>query len=421
VLESPLSLLRRLPPTVLWLVAGTLINKAGSFIIPFLTLVLKREFGLSGSAAGSLVAAYGFGSIVSILVGGALTDKLGRRATLLLSLSASGVLAVAMGLAPGFREFLPLLLLFGFVADLYRPAAAAMLSDLLPSRERPVGFAALRMAVNLGFAIGMGLGGVLADAHWRLLFLFDGATTLGYCVLVLLVLPETRPQPESEPGGAAPPAAESPWRDRVFLQLAAASLLYCSLIFIALTILPLTITISAGYPAWVYGVLVGSNGLLIALFEVPLVAWLRRFRRLRVAALGTVLSGLGFGATALHLHWGWFLATGVLWTLGEILVVPQQNAFIADWAPPAARGRYLALYHATWSLGLLIAPLGFLPLHERLGDAAFWPLLTLTAIPLGSVLLRLDRVADRPELLRGASEQPAETSLATAIAAEAEG
>ena len=80
------------------------------------------------------------GSVISILIGGALTDRLGRRRTLMVSLFGSGVLAVTMGFAPSARVFVPLLVVFGFVADLYRPAASAIVSDLLASHQRATGF-----------------------------------------------------------------------------------------------------------------------------------------------------------------------------------------------------------------------------------------------------------------------------------------
>src|SRR5687768_4635182 len=127
MIENPLTLLRRLPPVVQLLVAGTFVNKLGSFIIPYLTLVLRREFDQTPSQVGALLAAYGAGSLISILVGGALTDRLGRRVTLLISLLGSGVIALLRGCAPGIRVFAGLLVLFGFVADLYRPASSSII------------------------------------------------------------------------------------------------------------------------------------------------------------------------------------------------------------------------------------------------------------------------------------------------------
>jgi MFS family permease len=400
MMESPLAVLKRMPRPVRILVAGTFVNKAGSFILPYLTLVLNREFHMTGGQAGALVTAYGVGSLVSIITGGVLTDALGRRRTLLLSLFGSGTLAVAMAFAPSARVFVPLLLLFGFLADLYRPASSAIIGDLLPSAERAAGFAALRVAVNLGFAMGMSLGGLLVDWSWRFLFAADGLTTAAFGLIVYASIAETRPVAAQ----AGVPAASSPWRDWVYLQLVMASLGFSVVVFSFVTVLPLTITLSAGYPAWAYGVLAGANGLIIAAFEVSAVAALSAYRRLKVAALGMLLAGVGFGLTGFVMHWGWFLLTVVLWTAGEILTVPQQMAFIADWAPPEARGRYLGLYGATWSLGMAINPLVLLPLHARLPEPLFWPLLVLLVAPAAVALRRLDREADRPERLRGRVE-----------------
>jgi MFS family permease len=412
MIENPLTLLRRLPPVVQLLVAGTFVNKLGSFIIPYLTLVLRREFDQTPSQVGALLAAYGAGSLISILIGGALTDRLGRRATLLISLLGSGVIAVLLGFAPGIRVFAVLLVLFGFVADLYRPASSSIIGDLLPSAQRATGFAALRMAVNLGFAVGMSLGGLLADWSWRILFFGDGVTTLLFGLVVYLHIPETRQAPAParstgpESAGEPAEAAFVPWRDRVFVEMMVVSFLFGLIFFSHITVLPLTMTVSAGYPAWVFGVLVGVNGLAIAAFEMPIVDRLRGHRRLRTAALGTFLAGLGFGIMGVLQHWSWFLFGVLLFTAGEILASPGKMAFITDWAPPLARGRYLSWYQGTWSLAIGLNPLLFLPLHARLGDQLFWPLMVILALPAVFLLIRLDETADRRERLRGLSEGP---------------
>ncbi|MFI5184662.1 MAG: MFS transporter, partial [Vicinamibacteria bacterium] len=327
---------------------------------------------------------------------------LGRRTTLLVSLFGSGVLAMAMGLAPGVKAFVPLLLVFGFVAELYRPASHAIISDLLPSEHRATGFAALRVAINLGFAVGMAIGGFLVDWSWRVLFTVDGLTTILFGATVFFFIHETRPATppadgsrQADVGGAA-----GPWRDGVYAQLMVSSVAMSLVVFCFLTILPLTVTLWAGYPAAAYGAIVGFNGLLIAAFEISVVAWLRRFRRLRVAALGLVFSGVGFALTSAIPHWAWFLVTVTLWTAGEVLTLPQQMSFIADWAPPDARGRYMALYSASWSVGFALNPILLMPLHAWAGERMFWPLLLLLIGPAALIPWRLDRI-DRPELLRG--------------------
>ena len=416
MLKNPVVLLRGLPRTVRILVAGTFINKLGTFIIPFLTIVLKREFRLSSAEVGVLVMAYGAGSLVAILSGGVLTDRLGRRATLLLSLFGSGALAVVLAFSPSIRVFATLLILFGFVADLYRPAATSIIADLLPSSQRAVGFAALRMAVNLGFAMGMTLGGLLADWSWRLLFVGDGLTTALYGALVYFFIPETRPAATAEGPAPSTVQAASPWHDAVFLQVMGVSFAFALVFFSHITALPLTMTVNAGYPARLFGALIGTNGLLIALFEVSIVHRLRGWRRLRVAALGTALAGIGFGLSGVFLHWAWFLVTVVIWTAGEIFSTPFKMAFVTDWAPPALRGRYMSLYQATWSVAVALNPILFLPLQARLGDRRFWPVMMVVAAPAVLALLRLDRIADRPERLRGLAHEPSVDAEAALLA-----
>jgi MFS family permease len=415
---NPLRVVAGFPRPVRVLLLGTLVNKLGTFILPYLALVLLRDFHLGEGEAARLLFAYGAGSLVSVLVGGVLTDRLGRRRTLLLSLFGSGLLAVVMGVAPSARLFVPLLLVFGFIGDLYRPAASAVIGDLLPSADRASGFAGLRMAVNLGWAAGTALGGVLADWDWRLLFLGDGLTTLAYGVIVYLHIPDTRPAALGEEGRPTEPSASapgprrrpsplapagSPLGDGVFLQVVGVAFLFTFVFSSNLSVFPLTVTQGAGYPARVYGALVAVNGLLIAAFEITIVARLKRFRRLRVAALGHVLCAGGFGMLGLVMHWGWFLVAVLVFTAGEILAAPQAMSFVADWAPPAARGRYLSLYQATWSVAFAVNPAVALPLHAALGERAFWGLVPLLALPAAAVLLRLDRRADRPERLRGLS------------------
>src|SRR5258708_26980047 len=141
MLQSPLRLLARLPAPVRLLITGTLINKVGTFIVPYLTIVLLREFRLSETEAARLLFAYGAGSIVSILAGGWLTDRLGRRVTLMVSLFGSCLLAFGMGFPPPARVFVPLLGLLAFVAAPYPPAASAIIGYLRPpaqpARRRP--------------------------------------------------------------------------------------------------------------------------------------------------------------------------------------------------------------------------------------------------------------------------------------------
>src|SRR4029078_1010862 len=135
------------------------------------------------------------------------------------------------------------------------------------------------------------------------------------------------PTKKTCPAGGGDRAASSPWRDAVFVQTVVVSLCFSLMFSSHLTELPLTITLTAGYPARLYGLLVAVNGLLIALFEMSVVERLRPYRRLRVAAWGTLLTGVAFSAAGMSRHWSWFLLVVVAYTAGEILTTPQKMAF----------------------------------------------------------------------------------------------
>lgn len=407
-MSNPISLAMRFPRPVRILLAGTLINRIGSFILPFLTLVLTRQFHLADARAGAIVTAYGVGALVSILAGGYLTDVLGRRRTLLLSLLGSGALAVTMGFTPTVGVFIPVLICYSFLCDLYRPASTAIIGDELPSDQRAAGFAALRVAVNLGFAIGTGVGGLLIDWSWRVLFIADGMTTIACGIIVMRGIVERKRYHAADDGGSVAVAPAARLAGIHFAGAITTSILFAMGFFSVFTIYPLTVTRAAGYPAWCYGGLIAVNGLLITLLEVPIVVWLRRWRRLRVAATGCVVAGIGFGMTGLILHWSWLLLAMVFVTAAEIMTLPLMMSFVSDLAPPATRGRFMGMFAATWNLAMMLNPIILMPLHGAVSERAFWPMLLLLYLPASAILLVLDRAADRPGSLAGATEPSGE-------------
>ncbi len=399
MIGSTWKLLRELPRPVRILIAGTFVNKAGTYIVPYLTIVLTRDFHLGPAEAGLAVAAYGLGSLSSIFVGGQIADRLGRRAAMILSLFGSGILALCLGFAPSLQAFVLLLLGFGFLADLFQPAASAIVTDLVPPEQRKVGFAGLRLAINLGFAAGIVVGGFLVDRDWRLLFWGDGISTLAYGVVILLFIAETRPVPrEGE-------EERSPFRDRAFVKLVAASGAFPFLMFAVMAVLPMTLTQHAGYPSRAYGYIVGLNGLLVALFEMPVAARLPGYFRLRLAAGGLLVAACGVAMNGLPPSLAIYVAAILLVTAGEIVMMPQLSATVADWAPRRSRGRYISLFQSSWTFAKATSPLLFLPTRARIGDAWFWPLLALATLPAAALLLHLE-AEDRNRRHRGVDDGP---------------
>ncbi len=125
-------------PRTYWLLwVGTLINRLGGFVVPFLTLYLTQERGLPVSQAALMVSLFGAGSFTAALIGGELTDRIGRRPVMLFSFLLAPVTMVALGVVQPLAFLAPLVCLHGFLTDLHRPAVRAMIADLVPSEQRP--------------------------------------------------------------------------------------------------------------------------------------------------------------------------------------------------------------------------------------------------------------------------------------------
>lgn len=181
-------------PRVYWTIwLGTLVNKLGSVVVPFLALYLTQERLLSKALAGLLISLYGVGAILAGLTGGMLADRYGRRVTLLLSLFGGAVATLGIGFARQLSILALFTFLVGWLGEMYRPAVAALIADVVPPEKRTRAYGLLYWVINLGFAVAMMVGGLAATKSFLSLFLFDAATMALYGVLVFVKVPETRP------------------------------------------------------------------------------------------------------------------------------------------------------------------------------------------------------------------------------------
>ena len=389
-----LRVLRSMPRPFLVLLGGVVVNRVATFIVPYLSVLLHRHYGFSDAGTGLVILAYGTGTVISILAGGILTDALGRRRTLLLSLFGGGALAAAVPFMPTRGLFVAALLAYGFVGDLYRPAVSAVLADLLPPERRAAGFAALRTAFNFGWAIGIGLGGLLEPFGPTVMFVGDGITTALFGVVVLVGLPETRGEAPA-PGLSPAIIVRSLAGDGILRRTLLVSLAWAVLIVSWMTVFPLTVVEAPGGLAWMFGLTMGFNGILCALFQIPVTEAVRG-RRLRVAALGMLLGGASIAGLGFARGLPAWLALMAAYTAGEMLVIPALQAFLLDHAPADRRGTWVALQQSVFSLVFAVAPVALLPMRRAAGDAWYWPGLLLVALPGAALLLALDRSDSGP-------------------------
>src|SRR5512142_278364 len=191
--KSLSNLVEGLPPAY-WLIwVGTLINRLGGFVIPFLTLYLTTQRAIPVSQAALMVSLFGAGSFISQLSGGELTDRLGRRPVMLLSFFITPIFMIILVLARCLLLISLATFIVGFFTDLYRPAVGAAIADLVPPESRTRAYGYNYWAINLGAAIAPVLAGLMARSNYLILFVADGLTTAIFGFIVLFGIRETRP------------------------------------------------------------------------------------------------------------------------------------------------------------------------------------------------------------------------------------
>ncbi|MGH2685400.1 MAG: MFS transporter, partial [Actinomycetota bacterium] len=372
---------------------GSFVNRFGSFISVFLVLYLVDR-GFSAADAGLAAASYGAGSFAAAIIGGFLADRLGRKNAMALSMFSAAGAALALSQVEGLPAIIALSALFGLTSDLYRPASAALLTDLVPSERRLPAFAGYRLAINAGFAFGPAVAGFLAERSFLWLFVGEAITSTVLGIVALVALPEgvrTRRGEERRGEGFRTISG-----DRTVVLFFVAIALSAFVYLQSGSTLPLHVR-AAGLSTSFYGFLISINGALIVLIELPVISVLRRFVAPRVIAAGIAVTGVGFGLLAFGADPVLLVASAVTWTVGEIAAAPMGNAYVADLAPRRLRGRYQGAYGLTFSIGLVLAP----AIGTRLfawSPAGLWLICAALSVVAAALILPLPARRVEPDL-----------------------
>jgi MFS family permease len=367
--------LRSLPRQYWILFSGTLVNRFGTFVIPFLVIYLTNR-GYDGTIIGFTLGAYGAGGLCAGAIGGYLADKIGRKPTMLISCAGSAGFMLLISQATGLPALATATFMTGLFSGLYGPAAGALIADLVPPELRIRAFSCQRWAVNIGFAAGMATAGLMVKKSFMALFIVDAATTLILGLTVWFGL-KARPVTHTAMGGWN--HALKHVRGNVpFLTACAASFLM-TLVFLQMSCTySLQTTLGAGLDESTYGFLMALNGIMIACLELPLTSFTRRFNPVRIIAAGYALIGIGMGINYLGASLSLLLVSVIVFTLGEMIAMPVSAGYMASLAPDEMRGRYQGVMSIAWSTATMVGPsLGIMFYH--FSPPALW----LTVMGLG--------------------------------------
>lgn len=402
------SALARSYPRQYWLmVAGMMISNAGgSLVWPYLLIFASSRLGLPLAAVGSLITIQAASGMLASFVAGTLADRLGRKLVMTVSLASNGLIYLVLLGAHGYLEFAVLLALFGMSNPLYQVGADAMLADMIPSEQRTQAYAINRIASNAGFALGPAIGGFLAATSYSLAFYGASAGFLTYAVLITVLARETLPGRRGTGAPASSPIVAAGHRGRgygivlrdrrfvLFAALLSLGLVAPTSVWILLAVYAKT---NFGLPEYLYGWIPTVNAIMCVVVQYPVTLVTRRFPALPVITVGMVIYAVGAGSVALMTSFPGFLASMVVLTFGELVVVPVASKYVADLAPSDLRGRYMSVYWLGWAASRATAPLvgGFL--NDHVAPIAIWyGAFTIGLVSAAGLALFATRSARRP-------------------------
>jgi len=351
-----------------------LINRSGTMVIPFMTLYLTSpKMGYSVGQAGFVFGLFGLGAFSGAYLGGRLTDKLGFYPVQLFTLLGGGVLFIVLGQ----MKTLPLICLFtfllSFVNEAFRPANSTAIAFYSKEENRTRSYSLNRLAINLGWAVGSGLGGIIAHINYELLFWVDGFTNIAAVLIMWLFLKPVNYKPSAQKDVNVSPG-KSAYADKIYLMFILGVMLFGCCFFQLFTNMPVYFKKELHFSEPFIGLLMAANGLLIAMVEMVLIYKLEGKRKnLEYIIVGVFLVGVSFLMFNIpYMGRGTAMSMIILLTIGEILSMPFMNSYWISRTKPSNRGQYAALFTMAWSAAQTLGPMGGSQIVQHWGFYFLW-------------------------------------------------
>ena len=392
-------------PLMFWgLWVTLLILWMGRFVTSFLSMYLVSDMHVSAGVAGTIVSMYGFGGIFGCLYGGALSDRFGRPAMIVIGNLGSAAMLVLLAFIGNPWIMAIALLVYGAISSMPTPAVAAYVSDVVPFRKQKRAYSLQTWAANFGFAIGPIIANQLVKISYALMFYAEAAVLVFATILMIVFFKEVglgkRPRGEVAPARASQ-AAESAagnavehavkqtgesqrpqrfsvWRsyrracaDDALMSMVVLMFLYTLAYYQIVSGLPISMT-QIGLGTDEYSSLLTINGGLLCLLQIPAIGLFQRMSNTRVLVLGMSITAVGYAFQIGANSWVAFAIATVLWTLGELGTFPIAATTVANIAPKDVRGTYQGLYNLVWSLSNAFSPLVGGWILNAFGSRVLW-------------------------------------------------
>lgn len=376
----------------------------GRFVTSFLSMYLVSDMHVSAGVAGTIVSMYGFGGIFGCLYGGALSDRFGRPAMIVIGNLGSAAMLVLLAFIGNPWIMAIALLAYGAISSMPTPAVAAYVSDVVPFRKQKRAYSLQTWAANFGFAIGPIIANQLVKISYALMFYAEAAVLVFAMILMIVFFKEVglgkrswgevaparaSQSAESAAGNAVEHAVKqtgesqrpqrfSVWRsyrracaDGALMSMVVLMFLYTLAYYQIVSGLPISMT-QIGLGTDEYSSLLTINGGLLCLLQIPAIGLFQRMSNTRVLVLGMSITAVGYAFQIGANSWVAFAIATVLWTLGELGTFPIAATTVANIAPKDVRGTYQGLYNLVWSLSNAFSPLAGGWILNAFGSRVLW-------------------------------------------------
>ncbi|MFL7812750.1 MAG: MDR family MFS transporter [Anaerolineales bacterium] len=347
-------------PDKFWVVVGTsFIDQIGNTLLfPFFSLYITQKFGVGMTQAGIVLGTFSAFGLIGSMIGGALTDKFGRKSLALFGLVFSAISTLSLGLVNEFAVLIPLAIVIGLLSNIAGPARQAMVADLLPEDKRQEGFGILRVVANMSWIIGPTIGGFIADRSYFALFVLDAVISCIVAVLFYLYIPETKPEASGEPESVLKTFAgyNAVLKDYAYVAFLVVSMLMGLVYQQLYNSLSVYLRDNHGIQPQGYGFLLTTSAITVILFQFQTTRIIKKYPAFLMMALGVFFYMVGFGMFGFVTVYWLFAAAVVIITVGEMVIMPTASALAANFAPEDMRGRYMAVFGLSWALPATVGP-----------------------------------------------------------------
>ena len=373
-------------PKTFWvLIAVSFIDQlGGALLFPFFALYITAKFNVGMVEVGILFALFSLSNFVGSILGGALTDRLGRKQVVIFSLVATAISSVFMGLASELEVFYIIAVLSGLFS-VGGPARQAMVADILPEKRRAQGFGILRVSHNLSVAIGPAIGGLLLGiTSYLSLFIIDALASTIVAVLFYFFIAETKPEADETEEEESVSQSFGGYivvmRDVLFMLFIGVCILM-GLVYVNMNAsLGVYLRDEFAVPEAGYGMLLSMNALMVVLFQFAITRRIENRPPLLVMAAGMLLYTIGFGMYGFVSTTIMFILAMIILTIGEMLIDPVSQALVATFSPEKMRGRYMAVFGISWMVPFAVGPYLAGLIMDNMDSRILWYIVALVGM-----------------------------------------